>query len=155
MAVIEGVLVKPLKYICDGRGRLLEIFRRDDPFFEQFGQVYLTTAYPGVVKAWHFHRLQTDHFAVLSGMARIVLFDYRKDSLTEGNIHEYVAGTYNPLLIRIPPMVIHGFQALGITETLLLNCPSEPYNYENPDEYRFPSNDLRIPYCWKEGEKRE
>ncbi|MEW5920298.1 MAG: dTDP-4-dehydrorhamnose 3,5-epimerase family protein [Bacillota bacterium] len=150
---MEGVIVKPLKFICDARGRLLEIFRRDDPFFQQFGQVYISTAYPGVIKAWHYHRLQTDHFAVLSGMARIVLFDYREDSHTKGDIREYFAGAYNPLLIRIPPLVVHGFQALGTEETLLLNCPSEPYNRERPDEYRLPLDDPRIPYCWKEGEK--
>lgn len=150
MSLIKGVLVKPLKYICDGRGRLMEIFRRDDPFFQQFGQVYLTTAYPGVVKAWHYHRIQTDHFAVLSGMARIVLYDYRENSSTKGKVQEYISGDYNPLLIRIPPMVIHGFQALGTTETLLLNCPSEPYNREKPDEYRLPADDARIPYRWQE-----
>lgn len=151
---MEGVLVKALNFICDARGRLLEILRRDDPFFQQFGQVYITTAYPGVIKAWHYHRLQTDHFAVLSGMARVVLFDNRETSLTRGEIREFYAGAYNPLLIRIPPLVVHGFQALGPEETLLLNCPSEPYNRERPDEYRLPFNDPAIPYCWQTGERR-
>ncbi len=153
MSAIDGVLVKPLKFMWDDRGRLLEIFRRDDPFFQQFGQVYVTTAYPGVVKAWHYHRLQTDHFAVISGMARIILYDNRNKSPTKGNIEEYFVGEYNPLLIRIPPLVIHGFEALGKTETLLLNCPSEPYNHEKPDEYRIPLGDPRIPYSWIKGEK--
>ena len=41
--------------MCDERGRLMEMLRCDDPIFKGFGQVYLTTAYPGVVKAWHYH----------------------------------------------------------------------------------------------------
>lgn len=150
---MEGVLVKPLKFICDARGRLMEILRRDDPFFQQFGQVYITTAYPGVIKAWHYHRHQTDHFAVIAGMARIVLYDFREGSLTKGEIAQYFAGAYNPVLIRIPPLVVHGFQALGTGEVLLLNCPSEPYKREDPDEYRLSLDDPRIPYSWEAGEK--
>ena len=50
---IEGVNVKPLRVIPDERGRLMEILRCDDDLFTQFGQVYMTTAYPGVVKGWH------------------------------------------------------------------------------------------------------
>jgi len=57
--MIRGVEVKRLKVIPDDRGRLAEILRVDDPIYEGFGQVYFTTAYPGVVKAWHAHRLFT------------------------------------------------------------------------------------------------
>ena len=42
--LIHGVQVKPLKVIPDERGRLMEVLRSDDPLFERFGQVYVTTA---------------------------------------------------------------------------------------------------------------
>lgn len=148
MPQIEGVMVKRLSFIPDERGRLMEILRRDDPVFEKFGQIYLTTAYPGVIKAWHYHRLQRDYFAVLSGMAQIVLYDNREDSLTRGRADEFFAGDYNPLLISIPPLVIHGFKALGMKEVLLLNCPTEPYNRVEPDEYRLPLDTPLIPFQW-------
>ena len=48
--MIEGVKVKKLKVIPDERGRLMEILRNDDECYEKFGQVYMTTNYPGVVK---------------------------------------------------------------------------------------------------------
>ena len=48
--MIDGVILKPLKTIPDERGFLMEILRKDDPFFKEFGQVYLTVVYPGVVK---------------------------------------------------------------------------------------------------------
>jgi dTDP-4-dehydrorhamnose 3,5-epimerase len=58
----------------------MEIMRADDELFEGFGQVYITTAYPNVVKAWHFHKRQTDKLACIKGMMKVVLFDARGDS---------------------------------------------------------------------------
>ncbi|MDP3804169.1 MAG: WxcM-like domain-containing protein, partial [Candidatus Omnitrophota bacterium] len=73
--MIEGVKVKKLKIVPDDRGRLMEILRRDDDFFEKFGQVYMTTVKPGVVKAWHYHRLQRDNFCCVKGRIQIGLYD--------------------------------------------------------------------------------
>jgi len=64
---IDGVQITPLRVIPDERGWLMEILRCDDPHFHAFGQVYMTTAYPNVVKAWHYHRKQTDNFTCVSG----------------------------------------------------------------------------------------
>ena len=55
--MIRDVKVKNLRCIPDERGRLMEILREDDEVFERFGQVYMTTNYTGVVKAWHYHCL--------------------------------------------------------------------------------------------------
>lgn len=68
--MIEGVKIKRLKVIPDARGRLMEILRSDDELFVKFGQVYMTAAYPGVVKGWHYHKKQTDNFAVIKGMMK-------------------------------------------------------------------------------------
>ncbi len=65
---IDGVETTVLRVIADERGRLMEILRADDPLFRQFGQVYMTTAYPGVVIAWLFQRRDWDHFVCLWGM---------------------------------------------------------------------------------------
>ncbi|MBI4042726.1 MAG: dTDP-4-dehydrorhamnose 3,5-epimerase family protein, partial [Deltaproteobacteria bacterium] len=92
--LIDGVVIKPLRVIVDERGRLMELLRRDDPFFEEFGQVYMTTAYPGVVKGWHYHKQQADHFAVVKGMIKLVLFDPREESPTKGLINEFFLGIH-------------------------------------------------------------
>lgn len=150
--LIEGVQIKSLKIIPDERGRLMEILRRDDPIFREFGQVYLTTAYPGVVKAWHYHKKQYDNFMVLQGMMKVVLFDDREASPTRGEINQFFLGDYNQQLIQIPPGVYHGFKCISEYEALVLNCPTELYNYEEPDEYRLPPHDpvtkMKIPYDW-------
>jgi len=147
--MIEGVKTKELKCIPDERGRLMEVMRSDWEVFEKFGQVYITTAYPGVVKAWHYHKVQSDNFAVISGMAKVALYDGREGSPTKGEVAEFFIGEHNPLLIHIPPGVYHGFKAVGETEAMVLNCPTELYNYESPDEYRIDPYDNDIPYDWR------
>ena len=146
--MIDGVRIKPLKVIPDERGRLAEILRRDDDIFLGFGQVYMTTAYPGVVKAWHYHRKQTDNFAVVTGMMKIVLYDAREDSPTKGEVNEFFVGDHNPILVQIPPGVYHGFKCVSEHEAIVINTPTEPYNHEEPDEYRLDPHDNDIPYDW-------
>ncbi|MBD3237439.1 MAG: dTDP-4-dehydrorhamnose 3,5-epimerase [Candidatus Eisenbacteria bacterium] len=146
--MIEGVQTKKLRVIPDERGFLMEILRNDDAFFEAFGQVYMTTAYPGVVKGWHYHKRQTDHMTVVRGMAKIVLYDHRADSPTQGELAEFFVGEHNPILIRIPPGVCHGMKAIGTETAYMVNVPTETYDYEQPDEFRIPPHDESIPYDW-------
>lgn len=148
MKLIKGVQVQSLKRIPDERGLLMEILRSDDPIFQRFGQVYLTMAYPHVVKAWHYHKKQTDHFCVVHGMAKVVLYDSRKSSPTFRQINEFFIGDLNPMLVVIPPLVMHGFKAIGIAPAYLINVPTELYNYKNPDEHRLPPHTKKIPYAW-------
>ncbi len=146
--LIEGVKTKKLRLLPDERGRLMEILRSDDDFFEKFGQVYITTTYPGVVKGWHYHKIQDDNMTVIKGMAKIVLYDDREGSPTRGIINEFFVGEQNPLLIHIPKLVWHGFKCISEAEAILVNVPTELYNYKKPDEYRKPAHGSEIPYAW-------
>jgi dTDP-4-dehydrorhamnose 3,5-epimerase len=146
--MIDGVTVKQLRLIPDERGRLMEIVRADDKNFTKFGQVYTTTAYPRVVKAWHYHKLQDDNMTVLKGMAKIVLYDDREDSPTRGEVNEFFVGDHNHILIHIPKLVWHGFKCISEDEAIIVNVVTECYNYEQPDEYRKPPHGSDIPYDW-------
>ena len=146
--LIDGVRLKALQFRCDERGRLMEILRCDDDRFLAFGQVYITTAYPGVVKAWHFHRIQTDTFAVVSGMMKLVLYDPRESSPTKGLINEFFVGDWSPMLIQVPPGVYHGFKCISEHEAIAVNIPTHPYSREHPDEYRLDPYTRDIPYDW-------
>ena len=146
--MIDGVIIKKLRVIPDERGRLMEMLRSDDPFFESFGQAYLTTAWPGVTKAWHYHKLQVDHFTVVHGMAKVVLYDDREGSKTRGEINEFFMGVDNPILLRIPNGVYHGFKNIGTDECIIVNTPNRKYIYDSPDEFRLPANAKEIPYDW-------
>lgn len=147
--MIDGVAAKKLRVIPDERGRLLEILRADDELFSRFGQAYVTTAYPGVVKGWHYHKKQIDYFAVVKGMAKLVLYDNRDNSPTKGDINEFVIGEHNPVLVRIPTLVLHGFQCLSQEEAICINLPTEVYNYDQPDEFRVDPHRNDIPYAWE------
>lgn len=146
--MIVGSSVRSLLVHTDDRGRLFEILRCDDPEFQRFGQVYLTTARPGIIKGWHLHRIQTDHFCLIDGRARFVLYDDRPGSLTLGQIDEILCEGTAPQLIVIPPLVYHGFMNVGDRDAICLNCPTEPYNRLHPDEYHLDPRNNHIPYDW-------
>ncbi len=146
--MIEGVRTKRLKVIPDERGLLMEMLRDDDDIYQKFGQVYLSVVYPGVVKGWHFHKRQTDHFVFVKGMAKVVLVDTRESSPTKGEVDEFFMGENNPILLVIPPFVLHGMKGIGTEAAYLVNTPTEHYNYDEPDEFRVPAHDPSIPYDW-------
>ena len=145
---IAGVKVKALRCIPDERGWLMEILRADEAdLFTRFGQVYVSATYPGVVKAWHYHRRQTDNFACIAGMVKLVLIDAREDSATRGAVNEFFLGTHNPSLVQVPNLVYHGWKCISVEPSLVVNVPSEPYNYAEPDEYRLEPHGT-LPYDW-------
>jgi len=147
--LIDGVGVRCARVIADERGRLGEIMRADDAWFEKFGQVYFTTTYPGVVKAWHRHKKQTDHFYVVKGTVKVALYDEREGSPTYGSVNEFYLGEHCAVLARIPPGVWHGWMCVSRSEAYIVNVVSEVYNYTEPDEFRADPHDNHIPYDWK------
>lgn len=148
MGRIDGVWTKDLKVVPDERGRLMEILRADDEGFSKFGQLYMTTNYPGVVKAWHLHGKQEDLVCCVKGMIKLVLYDARADSPSKGTVQEYFIGDHNPMLVSVPPGVYHGWKGISEHESVVVNVPTEVYDYEDPDEQRLPWDTDEIPYDW-------
>ena len=146
--MIDGVRIKELRVIPDERGRLMEILRADDELFMKFGQIYVTTVYPGVTKAWHYHKLQHDHFAAVQGMIKVGLYDSREGSPTKGETQALYMGVHKPLLVQIPPFVYHGFKCISPEEAIIVNCPTETYKRDEPDEFRLPAHTSEIPFDW-------
>ncbi len=147
--MIEGVKVKVLKPIPDERGRLMEMLRSDDDIFIKFGQVYMTTAFPGVVKAWHYHKKQTDSFICVFGKMRVGLYDSRPNSKTYKEVNEFILSPEEPKLVQIPNMVYHGFKCIDTKESIIINIPTELYNYKEPDEFRLDAYENDIPFDWR------
>ena len=146
--LIEGVKIKPLRLIPDERGWVLEILRSDDTeLFAKFGQVYVSATYPGVVKAWHYHKHQVDNFACVAGMVKLVLVDARVDSPTSGAVNEFFIGTRNSMLVQVPNLVYHGWKCISTETALVVNVPTEPYRYTDPDEFRLEPHQT-LPYDW-------
>ena len=146
--MIQGVEVKQLTPRADERGFLMELLRSDDSIFTKFGQCYVSMNYPGVIRAWHWHKKQDDFFVVVKGMIRVGLYDLREGSPTQGEAAEFYLGDNNSIMLKIPVGVVHGYKTVGTEPSLLINFPSEVYNPEEPDEYRLPWNTDQIPFDW-------
>jgi dTDP-4-dehydrorhamnose 3,5-epimerase len=61
------VLVVPLRRIPDERGTIYHVLRRRDPHFIEFGEIYFSSIYEGIVKGWHRHRMMTLNYACIVG----------------------------------------------------------------------------------------
>lgn len=144
--MIEGVRIQPLKQIADERGAIIHMLRRDDPWFQQFGEIYFSMVYPGVVKGWHLHTRMTLNYAVVSGTIKLALFDARDGSATKGTVQEIFAGRANYVLVTVPPGVWNGFKGVGVEAAIVANCATEPHD---PDEIvRCDPFSPDIPYDW-------
>ena len=146
--MIDEVKIKQLRVIPDQRGRLMEILRADDNLFVKFGQVYMTTTYPGIVKAWHLHKKQTDNVVCVQGMIKLAVYDPREDSPTYKEVNEFYLGIHNPLLVQLPRGVYHGWMCVSSEEAIVVNVPTEVYDREDPDEFRLDPHQNDIPYDW-------
>jgi len=147
--MIHGVEIKELRVINDERGYLMECLRNDDVIYNQFGQVYISAVYKNAVKAWHYHKNQTDIVVCVSGMIKLALCDNRQNSVTNGEVNEFFIGDKNPILVKIPNGVYHGWKGIATPISVVMNCPDKVYDYDNPDEFRTDPYDNDIPYDWR------
>lgn len=146
--MISGVKIKQLKKFCDDRGFFTEVIKDGEESFVPVKQTSYTETLPGVIKAFHWHKKQWDAWFVVRGMAQVVLYDLRGDSLTRGQTQVIYAGEDNPALISIPPGVAHGYRVLGNEKVCLFYHTSEAYDPANPDEERILYNDPIINFDW-------
>jgi dTDP-4-dehydrorhamnose 3,5-epimerase len=144
--MIEGVQVIPLRRIPDERGTVMHMLRSTDPHFTQFGEIYFSTVYPGVVKGWHRHREMTLNYACVSGRIKLVLYDDRPASSTKGELVELFLGPDNYSLVIIPPCVWNGFKGMSEPQAVVANCATHPHDPARSD--RLDPFDRRIPYDW-------
>ena len=80
-------------------------------------------------------------------MVKLVLIDTREASATEGVISEFFLGTQNPTLVQVPRLVYHGWKCISPHTALVVNVTSEPYRYDDPDEFRLEPHGT-LPYDW-------
>jgi dTDP-4-dehydrorhamnose 3,5-epimerase len=145
--VIDGVKVFPLKQICDDRGKICHMMKRTDAFFEEFGEIYFSFIYPGIIKAWHLHDKMALNYCVPVGMIKLVLYDDRPNSTTKGIFSELFIGESNYCIVHIPPRVWNGFKCLGNTTAMVANCATLPHD---PDEIkRMDVDKAYFTYSWE------
>lgn len=145
---IVGIEFKQLQTFSDKRGFFRELIRvTDDPFFDVgFGQWSHSFMFNGVIKAWHYHNIQTDYFYVASGVARIGLCDLRSDSPTYKKTMDFLMGDYqNGFIVKIPPGIAHGVKAINDSVNLMYLMS---HTYNPTDEIKIPYNTKDIDFDW-------
>lgn len=125
--VIDGIETIPLKQIHDDRGKVMHMLRSTDSHFNGFGEIYFSWIYPGIVKAWHKHKVMEMNYAVPIGNLKVVLYDDRKDSKTFGKINEFYMNSENYFLLKIPSNIWYGFTSLHNTSAMIVNCSNIPH----------------------------
>jgi len=146
-SLIDGVIVRPATTHPDERGTLCEVYNpawgvSDDPLV----YVYQVTIRPGQVKGFVLHRTYSDRLFFSFGTAKVVLHDDREGSPTRGATNELHFGEHNRALLVVPPCVWHAVQNVGTTDAVFVNCPTKPYNHEDPDKWGLPKDSDAIPY---------
>ena len=163
---ILGVEIKTLRSHGDERGFFREIVRTTEPVFEggTFAQWSHSKMQRNVVKAWHYHHVQTDWWYVPIGAVEVVLFDNRPESKTYKRMMHFNIGDSRfgsdtkELCVRIPPGVLHGLKVLS-DEAHLFYITSVTYSPN--EEGRFPYDSPLVPHSWgspvivAENDKRE
>ncbi|MBS7529042.1 dTDP-4-dehydrorhamnose 3,5-epimerase family protein [Hazenella sp. IB182353] len=147
--MIEGVIYKQLKKFCDDRGTFMEIVRDDEEILTHFGQASASMTYPGVIKAFHYHKEQDDVWYFPYGNAQVVLYDLREESPTFQETNVYYMGEENPSTLLIPKRVAHGYRVLGEKSAMIVYFTTRSYQPEEPDEYRIPYDDPQIAFQWE------
>jgi dTDP-4-dehydrorhamnose 3,5-epimerase len=145
--LIAGVDLREVRHVVTRNGITTEVHRRDwGVSIGDVEQIIHVTLRPGALSAWHMHELKTDHLFVVSGMAKVVLFDGRVDSPTSGQIDELICSAMRPTLLVIPPMVWHGIHNTGSEPLSFVNYFDVAYDYAAPDDWRMPPDTVDVPY---------
>jgi dTDP-4-dehydrorhamnose 3,5-epimerase len=144
--IIEGVKVVPLRRIPDERGTIYHMLKSTDPHFIQFGEIYFSTVYADVIKGWHKHQEMFLNYSCIFGRIKLVLYDDRAGSSTEGTLLEIFLGPDNHALVIIPPEVWNGFKGMSEPYAIVANCCTHPH--DSSRSMRLDPFENHIPYDW-------
>ncbi|MEA2876487.1 MAG: dTDP-4-dehydrorhamnose 3,5-epimerase [Hyphomicrobiales bacterium] len=144
--LIDGVTITPLAVNSDPRGSLSELLTARDGPIEPIVHIYQVTAPAGSIRAWVYHRHQFDRLAFGTGRFEVVLYDIRSGSATANRLDVFHLGLEQPVLLRIPPFVVHGVRNIGSETATFVNMPTRTYDPGAPDKYRLNWDDPRIPF---------
>lgn len=123
---IPGVFIRLLTRHTDPRGWLTELIREDElPPGIVPRMAYISMTHPGIARGPHEHRYQTDVFCFLSGRFLLKLWDRRPERTPIEESFE--VGEERPVLVTVPPGVIHGYRNIGTEDAFVINFPDRLY----------------------------
>jgi len=148
--LIDGVQIETGKLWPDDRGWFQELLRTGTGLVKSFPaqstQVAAAISYSGIIKAFHFHRHQTDFWAPITGLFQVALVDLRPASPTFGQKNTLYIGEQRPWRLLIPPGVAHGYKVVSPSSAVLVYATDRFYN--PADEGRIAHDEPSIAYDW-------
>tara|TARA_B100000963_G_C22633215_1_gene676108 strand:+ start:333 stop:794 length:462 start_codon:yes stop_codon:yes gene_type:complete len=144
---IQDVYITPLKQIKDERGAVFHVMKKDSNTFYGFGEAYISKINHKVTKGWKYHKKMNQNFTVVFGSLKLVLYDDRKNSQTNGKIQEiYLDDSKNYFRVTIPRKIWYSFQCLSNESCLLLNIAS--IQHDPKECINLDLENTKIPYSW-------
>lgn len=132
--MIKDVIIKKINKYQDERGWLAEIFRNDEINYRA-AMAYVSATKPGIARGPHEHREQSDCFVFIGpGDFRLYLWDRREESETKGEEMKIEVGENNPIMIIVPPGIVHGYKCISERNGWCLNFPDKLYRGEGKKE---------------------
>ena len=129
--MIKDLVIKKLDIRSDERGWLTEILRKENLAKKNdFGQILVTVAKPGIIKGNHYHKRKEEWFCVVRGKGKLLLKD-----VTSDQCQEVLMGDENMVAVKIPSNVTHSIQNIGNEMLYLLIYIDEPFNRQDPDTF--------------------
>jgi dTDP-4-dehydrorhamnose 3,5-epimerase len=133
--ILEPIFV-PVKCFVDDRGwSLMNLLNN---VLSPEGQINYSWNYPGVVKAWHRHHIQTDFWLCTNGHIKAGIYDAHA-----GTTWSFIMGEKRPGILIIPPELWHGMTAVGSEPAGVLYYVNAAYNPSSPDEDRMDYNGVQ------------
>jgi len=142
---IDGAYILEPKVFKDQRGSFTEFYRREwIPGAREVIQTNRSIKTKESLAGFHYHLHQADYWYVPFGSARVIIYDMRLGSPTEGNKFTIEMTGDNNNGLYIPPGVAHGFCA---SEDMMLTYLVDNY-YNEADELGVAWNDPVINADW-------
>ena len=130
---MKGVKIIKLDKKEDHRGWFLKILMNHQiKGKKEFGEIYLSTSYPGEIKANHYHNFTTEWFCLIKGKGILTLMDIKTKQKEEIILSEEALMT-----IEVSPQIAHSIKNIGQNLLYLIAYSDTPYDQQAPDTVPF------------------
>ena len=124
--MIEGVKIHDQFIHKDHRGFLLRLVRKEHVVDRIFGDSYIVSSIPGVVRGNHFHKRTTEWFCLIKGKGCL--------GLKKGEQVDFInLDDKNFKLIEIPPGIAHAIKNTGDEVMIFFAYADERFNPDDDD----------------------
>ena len=114
-----------LREVQNEKGNILKILNKNEKYFKQFGEAYLSKVNKGSIKAWKKHKKTHLNLIVISGIIKFVIYNDKKNFF-----ENIILKDRNRKKIYIPAGLWFGFKGIGKNNIILSIASHAPNEKE-------------------------